>query len=199
MNKLTFYIRELFKKSESSKPETPFLHEILDLSKFDQGSFDSWSEDESAIILKNKLKSAFLFYEIHKKSQDSGIEFWLQPLSKGFILFSNPDNTSIRSNFINFQYSIYLLLKNKGYFLNLADVQSRKKGDWIEMVRRFYMKPSLRFRSGRKARQLFGNIHLEYVERDGKPYMFRLLANSYQDQNFHQEEDFKDLVLLITS
>ena len=48
-----------------------------------------------------------------------------------------------------------------------------------------------------QAEQLFGNVSIEFIMRDNHPYMLRLIANSYQDQNFAPPKSFGELIQLI--
>lgn len=199
MNKLLNRLISLFRKSELKSPHIPFLHETIDIDSIDHHSYSEWIASNNSIILRKRLKSAFLNFKIHRKSFDPCFEFWHKPTSKGFILFNHPDFALSKLDFIFFQYDIFCRLKNVNYNLNLADVQSRVKANWIEMIRRFYLKPANRNREGNKSEQLYGNIHLEYFERNDSPYMFRLLANTYMDQNFHKKKDFNELLEIIVS
>ena len=199
MNKLINTLFGLFKKSELNNPQTPFLHETFDINSIDHHLYLEWAASNDTTVLKKRLEVAFLNFINHQKSLDPCIEFWYKPASKGFILFNHPDFELSKLDFIFFQYDIFCRLKNINYNLNLADVQSRVKANWIEMIRRFYLKPSNKYRDGNKFHQLYGNIHLEYFERNDNPYMFKLLANTYMDHNFHQKKDFNELIEIIVT
>ena len=199
MNKLKDYLQSIFGKSERNKPKVPFLHEtFVPQEIIDFEEYNRWKNSFRANLLRKRLANAYFDFEKRNESVDLSFEFWKKPSSKGFTIFSRDDLVIEKSEFLFFQFDLFQRFYHENYRLNLADIQSQQKAEWIESVRRIYLKPSMFLRSGTKAHQLYGNLHLEYIERNDRPFMFRLLANSYRDQNFYQEKDFKELMTLIT-
>ena len=146
------------------------------------------------------IESAYRNYLIRETNDDSPVDIMLGTSSNGWVVHCKDyDLTGVE-----YKHLLYLMQKRltgHGYTLNLADIRSRDRTTYIENIYRHYLKPSLKHMtgSGSKANQLYGNITLELVSRDGNPYVLKLLANSYSDQNYQQAGEFSELIQIITT
>ena len=192
------YIQQLFRNQEKVKAELPFLHESIDLDSFPHSDYNDWLKGNIHELLKKRLQQAYFSFISGGVPLDAAFEFYDTPQSNGFVIFQQQNDSLSDWDFRFFQHYIADVLQEENYIINLADVRSQKKSSWIEKVFKYYLKPSARMRSQMPSEQLYGNVSIEYIKRDEHPYMFRLLANVYQDQNFGEVHPFGDLIKKIS-
>jgi len=194
MSKLWNFLKTRIAKAERHTTAVPFIHEAIDFDSFPLSEYLEWKDEATHSLMKQRLRQAFFNFRSSDDPMDNAFEFYDSPMSKGFILFHRPTYKLSTWDYRFMQHNIAELLKEKNYILNLADVRSRSKGNGIEKIFKYYLKPSARLRKAPKAQQIYGNISIEVILRDENPYMFRCLANSYSDQNFHPPEPFSELM-----
>ena len=194
MKKLWKILQSRISKVENSKSEIPFIHESIDFDSFPKEEFQGWINGSHHSLIKQRLRQAYFNHSTGGHTLDSAFEIFDTPMSKGFAQFHKPTYTLSIQDYRFWQHNISEILREEKYILNLADVRSHQKANWIELIYRYYLKPSAKLRQAPKAEQLYGNISIELILRDDKPYMFRLLANSYSDQNFHKPIEFYELI-----
>ncbi len=192
------YIQQLFRNQERVKAEPPFLHENINLDSFPYSDYHIWLKGNIHQLLKSRLQQAYFSFITSGDPLDAAFEFYDTPQSNGFAIFQRKNYTLSDWDFRFFQHYIADVLQKENYVINLTDVRSQSKSSWIEKVFRYYLKPSYRLRSLTPSEQLYGNISIEYIKRNDHPYMFRLLANVYQDQNFGEVQSFGDLMKKIS-
>lgn len=197
MDKLWSYLKAKFQLAEKSPTGLPFVHEVVDFENFPHNEYLEWKNGRTHQLMKQRLQQAFFNYTTSGGPMDAAFEFYHTPMSKGFVLFQRKNYRLNQWDYKFFQYYISNLLKENNYILNLADHRSHSKGSWIEKITRFYHKPAAKMRRAPLAAQLFGNVSIEFIMRDDHPYMLRLIANSYQDQNFAPPQPFSELIKLI--
>ena len=194
MRNLWNFLKSRISTAERRPSDQPFLHEAIDFTQFPNLDFLEWKGGSNHALMKQRLRQAYFNFSVDGKSLDQAFEFYDTPMSSGFIIFHRPGFTLTAQDYRFFQHSISELLKEERYILNLADVRSQVKGNNIEKIFKYYLKPSARLRQAPKAQQLFGNISIEFILRDENPYMLRCMAHSYNDQNFLPPIPFNEFV-----
>lgn len=194
MSKLWNFIKSRIKNTERQASLVPFIHETIDFDSFPVSDYLEWKGESTHALMKQRLRQAFFNYRSSDDPMDDAFEFYNSPMSKGFILFHRPTYKLNTWDYRFMQHHISDLLKEEKYVLNLADVRSRSKGNGVEKIFKYYLKPSVRLRQAPKAQQIYGNVSIEVILRDDFPYMFRFLANSYSDQNFFPPQPFSELI-----
>ena len=198
MNKLWKYLQSRITNMERRKPDLPFLHETIDFDIFPIEKFEAWKDGPTHTLMQQRLRQAY-FNHNTSGNDDAAFEFFTTPASNGFALFQRKNYRLKLWDYRFLQHDIAVRLKDKGYILKLSDVRSQAKGNGIERIYRYYLKPSAKLRQGPKAVQLYGNVSLEVILRDDAPYMFKCLANSYKDQHFIPPHPFGELVSLVVA
>ncbi len=197
MDKIWKYLKTKFQTAERSSAGIPFVHELVDFDHFPTSDYLEWKNGSNHQLMKQRLQQAYFNFTTTGEPMDAAFEFYQTPMSEGFIIFQRKNYRLHQWDYKFFQFYISDILKENNYILNLADERSHAKAKWIEKITRYYHKPSSRLRTAPQAEQLFGNVSIEFIMRDDHPYMLRLIANSYQDQNFAPPQPFSDLIQLI--
>jgi len=201
MGKLWDFLSGRVKAVEKQKASTPFLHESINIKEYPVSEFLQWYSDDHYLKLVKAIKSAYTDYLITQRNNEKSVDIMLTPSSNGWIVYCHKFELT-DTDYKHFMYLLYKRLLEHKYILNMSDIKSRHKGNWLETAYRYYMKPSIRYMTSSnmsegKANQLFGNISIELLSRDGKPYVLKFLANSYSDQNYQEAHEFSDLMELI--
>ncbi len=84
-------------------------------------------------------------------------------------------------------------LKKSKYVVQLQEVTSKSDLGNLFTTFRYYLKPSIKLMTSIPSEQLFGNITLELILRNEKPYRLLLKANYYSDRNYKAEKAFIDI------
>jgi len=200
MSKLWDFLANRAKKNAPAKPQRPFLHEAVKLQEYPVGEYLQWHTEGGHHQLQEDIAEAYRNYLIRQTNDNPKVDIMLGPTSNGYIVHCNK-YTATAVEYKHFMYMCHNRLIEHGYRVNLADVKTRDKGNYQETVYRHYLKPSLRhmMTDSGKANQLYGNITLELVSRNGNLHVLKLLANSYTDQNYEAAAEFSDLIKLITT
>lgn len=85
-------------------------------------------------------------------------------------------------------------IKNLQYIMHVNKVNSKSQQKHLITTYKYYLKPSLKLMMDIPSEQLYGNISLELVLQNSKPFRFLLHANYYSDRNYKKEKTFKDLL-----
>ena len=198
MNKLWKLLQSRIRRAENKdSSKIPFLHEAIDLDAFPIQSYEEWKGNANHTLIQQRLRQAFFNYQVSERSEDKAFEFFTSSSSNGFAIFQQESYTLTVWDYRFLQLDIASKLRELGYVLKLSDVRSKSKLNGVEQIFRYYLKPSVKLKEGKRAVQLFGNVSLEVILRDDKPYMFKCLANSYNDQHFHPARPFDELVNLL--
>lgn len=201
MSRLWDFLRGRIRSAENQKSTLPFLHETVDLKAYPAKEFLEWHNGPQHEALKTLLKNGYRDFLIRSVNDETATDFLQSPSSNGWVLQCQQLSFGV-ADYRHLMYLIQKRLKEKRYIMNVADIQSRQKANWIEQVYRHYLKPSARMQmsdnaAGQKAQQLFGNITMELISRDDKPYVLKLLAHNYSDQHYAEVDDFSELMELI--
>lgn len=187
-------IRGLFQAAEASSPSQPAIHRLIERSQEEQQDYDFWKDTLVCDRLMNWISSQYAIYLVDEEAIDEGLDFLNTPSSKGFAV-----------HFYRTQYSnrdvIHLLdhLKNRvqaslNYRKQISDMRTYNRPNWVESTQRHYLKPRLNFESDQALDQQFGNILIELVFRNDKPYQLKFQTTTYSDRQFAKAGTFKDLM-----
>lgn len=201
MGKLWDFLRGRVRHAENQRSALPFLHETVDLKAYPAADFLQWHNGPQHQALNTMLKTGYRDFLIRAVNDETAADFLQSPSSNGWVLQCQQLSFS-ESDYRHLMYLIQKRLKDKRYIMNVADIRSRQKANWIEQVYRHYLKPSARMQmrnnaAGQKAQQLYGNITMELISRDDKPYVLKLLAHNYSDQHYAEVDHFSELMELI--
>ena len=86
MNDLWQHFKKLFKASENSSPNEPFIHEVIERTAEEIASYDRWKNKFSKQRLINWLDNEYFRYKTNPNDTDHAIDFLNTPSSKGFVV-----------------------------------------------------------------------------------------------------------------
>ena len=116
------------------------------------------------------------------------------------VLFEASNSNGLAINYMqqyDRHYFRYLLdhlaerVKKLGYRQVTSRNSLRDKGDYVEKTEMYYLKPTHDFSP--PIDQKFGNVQVEYIERDNEPLRVKLMANSYPDRKYQEVLPFETL------
>lgn len=193
MANLWDYIKQLFKEAEQSSPSHPVVHEMIERSAEEKEDYTQWKDGLIRRRLMNWLMDQYAIFLVLPDDIDEAVDFLNTPSSKGFVIHFHKTNYSKREITHFFDY-----LKEKVLSLNyrtqISDSRTYNKPNWVETTERHYLKPRPNFEAGKKSKQAFGNVMIEVEARDEKVRNLRFRATVYQDHQFEEAEEFKDLM-----
>ncbi len=186
------YFRALFQQSKESSPSKPLVHELIVRSEEEKQDYLRWKETLVFRRLRDWLQEQYVLF-LHQPDQlAETVEFLQTPSSKGFAVFFNKTRYSSREVTHFFDFLKERVLEQE-YRVQVSDVRSYERPNWVETVQRHYLKPRPQMDEAGKLRQRFGNITIEFILRNDQPYQLRFRATAYKDHLFQEAEDFKQL------
>ncbi|HOY13665.1 MAG TPA: hypothetical protein PLY70_11015 [Saprospiraceae bacterium] len=187
-------LKSLFNKSQKIAPSRPTIHEEWKLEEFlvdiERRELDAVRSFCGQILDQYKfwklglsVKDQFYFMNNDKIS---AIAFDCKP--KAFDHIQSMKFISVVGNKI----------KEMNYIIKLADVMTRSRDENIETIYKIYLKPSHRLQIEEKAKQLYGNLQIEYLLINNKPMRISLKASKYSDQNYAEALPFEQLLEMLS-
>lgn len=193
MSKLQAYLRNLFLKAGKQPASAPFLHEVFEFDKTTTEEFEKWRDSSRRFEISDWIKNQYKIYGLQMEEMDECIDFLNTPSAKGFVIYMNNCDYSLRE--LKF-YSVYLKSRITllGYVNYLSDIRSMQRGSCRETIYRHYLKPSIKDQNGAKSDQLYGNINVELLLKNESPLHFRFCATTYNDHKFKAPKSFDELL-----
>ena len=186
------YFRSLFQQTKTSSPSRPLIHELIVRSEEEKQDYERWKETLVFRRLRDWLQEQYVIF-LHQPDQlPETVEFLHTPSSKGFAVFFHKTRYSAREITHFFDFLKERVLEQE-YRVQVSDVRSYERPNWVETVQRHYLKPRPQMDEAGKLRQRFGNITIEYILHNDQPYQLRFRATAYKDHLFQEAEDFKYL------
>ena len=208
-------IKGVFAGAEASTASEPVTHEVLTRHRDRREDYTRWREGVVARRMRAWLREAYEHYLTHGKPPSRAVDFLDTSSSKGFVVHFDELQYS-REEAEYFQ----LLLRErvlapvtlpdgsseKRYRTQVADSKTYAKAGATERTDRYYLKPRLVLHedpaiaaapNGHTAGQFgqgFGNVLIELVIRNDKPYRLRFSATIYHDRVYQEAESFGALM-----
>ncbi len=188
-------LKELLIQTDRSTTGQPAVHRVLTRSKASKEVFISWKDGNDVEATLEWLLSNYQS-KVSGGKIDRTMAVLDTPSKKGFVLYLRDRHSETRDPECLMDFMKERIL-DLGYNLYTSDIKIYSKGDEVETQQRHYLKPPLNFVPNQKLSQLFGNVAIEYVLRDDKPYMFKFSATTYQDHMFEDAKAFGQLMRLL--
>ena len=195
MNRLERVLKNLFRQENKTKRDLPFVHENIDSALVAEESLQLWRISDQAFDLFENIHRQFSSFEHDLPSVNQSIQFVKQSGVFGFIIHCQDFDHLDHSDYLHLLEYLKEIAQHEGYVKNLGDVQSRNRGATIEKSIRYYLKPSLRLSIGqKKANQLYGNITLNLLQKNGKDQYFKVMFNHYVDRQYEEVRPYSQLM-----
>ena len=187
-------LKSLFNKSQKIAPSRPTIHEEWKLEEF-------LAELEKEEL--NKIQSfcgqildQFKFWKLGLSVDD---QFYFMNNDKiSAIAFDCKPNDFDHLQSMKFISVVGHKIKEQNYIIKLVDVMTRSRDENIETIYKIYLKPSHRLQVEDKAKQLYGNLQIEYLLINNKPMRISIKASKYSDQNYADPLPFEQLLELLS-
>ncbi len=195
MSELWQYFKNLFKASENSSPNEPFIHEVIERSEEEKASYDRCKSKLARRRLTDWLNNEFIRYQANPKDNDEAIDFLNTPSSKGFVIHFR--KTAYRTTEI---IHLFDYLKEKvlqlDYKSYLSDSRTYNRANQVENIQRHYLKPpsNLGKKTIEKFDQKYGNITIELKQRNEKVHDLKFSATVYHDHKYQSAKPFTELM-----
>jgi hypothetical protein len=184
-------------EAEAACPEDKeelLLHEVLQRSPAEIEEAMTWAKSPQATKMLAWLDEQNQYYIKHNRSQDTHIDFLRIPSVQGFVVHFDP----IRWDSQHFQYFFDYLKATAltfGYWQQLADVRTVRRGGHIHSTQRYYLKPPRNFEvTTEPAAQLFGNIMVCMCFDNQRLVNIKFSATHYNDRLYAPPLDFAQLM-----
>lgn len=196
MNELWKQIKSLFSSAEQSSPIRPAVHELIQRSAEEQADYEHWKNTLVCRRLSDWLNQQFALYQTLPNDTDDAIDFLNTSNMKGFVVFFHQTRYSKRDA-VHFLDFLKDKIKQLNYRLQLSDVRTYNRPNWVESIQKHYLKPRTFFEEGKKIDQQFGNISIDLVLRNDRPHYLRFSATIYQDHLYQEAQSFEELMRTI--
>ncbi len=130
---------------------------------------------------------------------DPSLMFLIIPSVNGFVIQFNDERWHEQDFICLLDYFKDKLTKEEGYFSQVSDIKTVKKGSNIKSVQRHYLKPPREFSvsPGEKKDQKFGNMMISLNSEEGIIKSLKLSATHYNDHLFKKAYTFDSLIDLL--
>jgi len=187
------YFKNLFKKAEISSPASPLIHEMIQRSTEETNDYLFWKNTLVCHRLRAWISEQHVVFQINPDNLDEAVDFLDTPSSKGFVIHFYKTRYNHRDVVHLFDYLKEQVLKIN-YRTQISDTRAYERPNWVESVQRHYLKPRSQQNEQGKFNQQFGNVMIELTFRNDQVYNLKFRATSYQDFQFSEALDFKDLI-----
>ncbi len=185
--------KDFFQQSEESSPSKPLIHEMIERTEERKKDYEFWKTAFVCKRLQNWLSDQYAIFNTLPADTDEAMDFLNTPSSKGFVIHFHKTEYSERDVTYLFDLLKEKVLKLE-YRTQISDRREFNRPNWVEKIERHYLKPKPDFMKKEKFNQGFGNITIELVFRDDKPYQLKFRATVYKDRLFNDAESFAALM-----
>ena len=195
MSDLWDYVKSLFAKAETSAPNQPLIHEVIQRTPEEEEDLLYWQKSLVCRRLKDWLVDQYAIFKVLPDDIDEALDFLHTPSSKGFVVHFYKTRYS-RRDVTHFLDYLKGKVQELNYRIQVSDRRSYQRAQHAETTERHYLKP----RTGKydperpKFHQRYGNVMIELVFRNDQPWQLKFRATTYKDSQFHEAESFEDLM-----
>lgn len=186
-------IKKLFSQAEDET--RPATHELIARTAAETAVYEQWKK---SVRLQRILEG----FRARLEGRAADVpELYLQfidtPKSRGFVLHHEEGiltGNEMRHLLDYFKEQIMAI----GYTSYMSDIKNQVRGDIVETIERHYLKPRFDFNEEtNKMAQRFGNITIEYLQKDNQPVDLKLLSNIYSDHKYVEARPFEELMHIL--
>lgn len=193
MSDLWSYFKTLFRQSKKSTPAEPFVHELIVRSPQERADFTQWKETLLFQRMKTWVREQYGLFCAQPEEVEEPLQFLDTAPNLGFALYFHQTGYTAREAIHFLDYLKEQVLR-MDYRIQVSDMRTYERGDWVETIQRHYLKPRPVIHEDQKLRQRFGNITIDLLLRDDAPHLLRFRATSYRDHLFQAPESFGQLI-----
>jgi hypothetical protein len=171
------------------------VHEVLKRHQSDQDAYQAWKGSSEQDALLQEIAKAY-YYKKTNITSDIEVHLFNTAYANGFAVTYHPKiPPKVFQHLSEFFRDSVLEM---GYRLVNADRRIIDRGNYVETIEKYYLKPPLSAEDLSQeviqVNQLFGNIAIEHVLIDGKPSFLKVLASIYSDRQFREAQSYDDFI-----
>lgn len=189
MGKLAERLAQLFSAKKKIDPRS-IIHEQFDWKAIEVNP-------EKIVDINKAVYQEFINWLPIRENRNPSLMMFDNDKSRGYAIRGKL-LADVGSNIFSLIKSQIETLYRAGYIAKIAEVSTKQTNVGIQTRYHIYLKPSLKLRMGPIVDQLFGNISIEYKLEDDVPNYFKLMAHTYQDQNFKAPLPMHEMMRSIT-
>jgi len=186
-------LRQWGREEQASSSSHPFVHEVITRSDAEQEAYRRWRQSPVCRLLIEWINRQYQLFLLQPEQIDDSISFLQTPSSNGFVIHFSTLNYTAAEAMYTFDLFKERILESLQYKPSLSDVRKFRKSGTVEEVQRYYLKPRIQIQDGQKINQQFGNVTIEYIARDDRPYQLKISATRYSDRMYTEGRDFGGL------
>ncbi len=187
------YLQSFFQQAERSSPTQPYIHELIERSNAEKQALQQWQHTLVCRQLCQWVGQQYALYDALPNEVDDSLDFLHTPSSKGFVVHWHKTNYTRQEAICFFDLLKERVLSHQ-YRVQVSDRRIYTRPQWVETIERHYLKPKPEFGEPGKIRQRFGNILIQLILRNDRPWQLQFQANTYRDQLFLEAESFQELM-----
>lgn len=184
---------KLFPAKDSDK--APDVYEVLKRSQQARQQYDKWKESPARHALIEEVAKAY-YYKKTDIGSEIDVHLFNTVYANGFAITYHPKIGSKPFQHLADYFRDKVL--EMGYRLVNADRRILDRGNYVESIEKYYLKPPLSAedlaQKSVQNNQLFGNISIEHVLIDNQPSYLKVLASIYSDRQFQEAHSYDDFV-----
>ncbi len=185
-------IKKLFPQAQAPHLPKVLLNEVLKRNDAYRKAYFDWlnSGDYQAVV--HQIQEAYW----QKRAKEEGawqVHLLQMPQANGFaVSYSSLVSPKVFQYFFDFLKDRVL---NMNYYLANADKKMIDKGDYVESVEKYYLKPNFDAQNIQEPfEQRYGNVAIDYILINDVPSYIKLTASIYSDRLFTKARPFDELV-----
>ena len=168
------------------------IHEVLKRTPGFIDDYLKWRNQDMFSVLKYDILKSWQLYE-NNEELPVDITIFTSDYANGFIIYPHYKDTMIPLAFLMEFFKDKLV--NIGYNLTHADRKMHEVQSNVEIIEKYYLKPS---RSSTIPKdQLYGNVVIELLKLGQEEVRIQFLVNIYSDRHYSRAKDFSELLSVI--
>ncbi|MBC6410174.1 MAG: hypothetical protein GDA51_03840 [Ekhidna sp.] len=152
------------------------------------GRFERWKTSERCQDFLSEIWESY-FWRRRGIDKNPALVLFELSNSNGFAINYSPEFDQHSFHFLLDHFADQV--KKLGYRLVTSRSSLRDKGDYVEKKEMHYLKPKRDF--SEPIDQKFGNVQIEYIEKNNEPSRIKLIASSYPDRKYKEAMSFESL------
>jgi len=172
----------------NNKPLKIDVDELIRRSENFLGRFERWKTSEIGQDFLNEIWESY-FWRRRGIDKNPVLVLFESANSNGFAINYSPEFDRNSFHFLLDHFADQV--KKLGYRPVTSRNSLRDKGDHVERKEMHYLKPKVGFTE--PIDQKFGNVQIEYIEKNNEPSRVKLIANSYPDRKYREAMHFESL------
>jgi hypothetical protein len=186
-------IQKLFPKAQAPHLPKVLLNEVLKRNDAYRKAYFDWLNSGDYQALASQIQEAY-WKKRAKEESPWQVHLLQMPQANGFaVTYSSLVSPKVFQYFFDFLKDRVL---NMDYYLANADKKMIDKGDYVESVEKYYLKPNFDAQNTEQPfEQRYGNIAIDYILVNEQPSYIKLTASIYSDRLFTKAASFDELIV----